>query len=125
LTLVAVAQGGVWQRPAVAASVAVPALANLSRLVAPAQARSVGVAVWPDLGHPTAEALALALTSRLSLTGGIDLNAFCTTEALQQALQQAVSADFAEGRCVTVGGWVLTRTEAELCAWAALSAVSA
>lgn len=125
LALPAAVQGSVWQQPALAASDPLPALSNLSRLVAPAQAGSVGDAVLPGLGHPTAEALVLALVARLSVVARIDLTGVCTTATLHRALQQAVSADFAEGRCVTVGGWVLTRTEAELCAWAALSRESA
>lgn len=103
-----------WQR---AAANDQPALqARLLQLVTQPDARAVGWAVWPALGQPTREALSAQLGHRLHVAAhrGFD--------ALHQAFEQAVQADFAAGRCLQVSGWVLARTEVELCALAALAA---
>jgi hypothetical protein len=42
--------------------------------------------------------------------------------ALESHVAAAVRRDFAAGRVVTIGGWMLCRTEARLCALAALAA---
>jgi hypothetical protein len=59
--------------------------------------------------------------SRLSIFSKEELTGVCTLDALQQAFQISVKTDFAESRCMSVSGWVLARTEVELCALAALS----
>lgn len=44
-----------------------------------------------------------------------------TRQTAQTALARAVRSDFREGRTIELHGWVLSRTEAELCALALLS----
>jgi len=99
--------------------------ANLLRLAAQTPAALVGAAVLPQLAHATPQALVQSLASRLS--GFLDghLHQPCDVYQLHLAFQEAVKADFALGRCVSVSGWVLATTEVELCALAALSAHSA
>lgn len=98
---------------------------NLLRLAPQSQAAMVGLAVLPQLAHPTPQALVQALVSRISGFFGGDLHQACDTGQLHLAFQEAVKDDFAQGRCVSVSGWVLARTEVELCALAALSAKNA
>ncbi len=51
-----------------------------------------------------------------------DLKARCSdAESMRQRLREIVCEDFAEGRVVWLGGWLLSETEAQLCALAALS----
>lgn len=114
-----------WHWPVMAAAGEARARSNLLRLVSDTQAAWVGSALLPQVGHQTPAALVRALSSRLSLFSGIELTGICEMVALQQAFLKAVSADFAEGRCLMVSGWVLTRTEVELCTLAALSATRA
>ena len=117
--------GWPWHGEAAVGLTADFAQANLLRLASQPQAALVGAAVLPQLAHPTAQVLVRALVSRLSGFIGSDLHQVCDTTELQVAFQQAVQADFAQGRCESVSGWVLARTEVELCALAALSAHSA
>lgn len=124
VTGVALMSGVVGHRSAMAASEHARARANLLRLANPTHAAPVGHALLPQLAHPTAAALVLALTTRLSLVCGVEITGLCSIETLQQAFQKAVLADFAEARCYSVSGWVLTRTEAELCALAAMAAMT-
>jgi uncharacterized membrane protein YhfC len=98
---------------------------SLLRLVGEPHAKWVGDALLPQMGRQTPEALVLALTSRLSMFSSQALTEHGPIEVLQKAFQRAVTADFSESRCMSVSGWVLTRTEAELCALAALSASKA
>jgi len=114
-----------WHAEAAVGVVADGAQANLLRLVPQSQAAMVGAAVLPQLAHPTPQALVQALVSRLSGFFGGDLHQACDTGQLHLAFQEAVKDDFAQGRCVSVSGWVLARTEVELCALAALSAKNA
>ena len=99
--------------------------ANLLRLAAQTPAALVGAAVLPQLAHATPQELVDSLASRLS--GFLDgrLHQPCDAGTLHLAFQEAVKADFAQGRCVSVSGWVLATTEVELCALAALSPHSA
>ncbi len=112
--------------PAQAAATAAEscALAQLLRSAPQPLAAQVGAALLPQWAHATSEALVHALVSRLSGFIGSNLHLACDASQLQIALQASVRADFAQGRCATVGGWVLTRTELELCALAALAARS-
>ena len=114
--------GWPWLAKAKAAAPASFALANLLRLAPQPQAALIGAAVLPQLAHPAPQALVQALVSRLSAFLGHDLHQVCDTGQLHLAFQEAVQADFAQGKCQSVSGWVLTRTEVELCALAALSA---
>lgn len=101
------------------------AQANLLRLVPQSQAVAVGAAVLGQLAYPTSQALIQVLISRLSEFLDGDLHQPCDADKLHLAFQKAVQDDFARGRCVSVSGWVLARTEVELCALAASSVDSA
>lgn len=117
--------GWPWHAEVTAGVATDGAQANLLRLAPQPQATLVGAAVLAQLAHPTPQALVQALVSRLSGFLGSNLHQACDAGQLQMAFQQAVQDDFAQGRCVSVSGWVLARTEVELCALAALSAHSA
>jgi len=125
LAMLSVLSGAVWHRPVMAASDLAQAEFNLLRLVSQPHAISVGDALLPQLGPTTRAELVASLTSRLSPLSSQKLSGICRIEVLQHAFQKAVQDDFAQGRCQSVSGWVLTRTEADLCALAALSAQSA
>jgi len=122
LAMLPMLSGAVWHGPVMAASDLIQPEVNLLRLVSQPHAASVGEALLPQLGQTTRAELIASLTSRLSVFSGQELTGFCRIEVLQHAFQKAVQADFAQGRCQSVSGWVLTRTEVELCALAALSA---
>jgi len=65
------------------------------------------------------EALAQRLLADdLGLPGGID---GVTDTDLREIARNRISADFVSGNTVSVSGWVLSRTEARLCAIVALS----
>ena len=98
------------------------AQANLLSLAPQRQAALVGAAVLPQLEHPTPQALMHSLVSRITGFLPSDLHEACDARQLHIAFQEAVRADFAQSRCVSVNGWVLARTEGEICALAALSA---
>jgi len=122
LAMLSMLSGAVWHRPGMAVSDLAQSEFNLLRLVAQPHAILVGEALLPQLAPTTRAELVVTLTSRLSQFSGQGLTGFCHIEVLQHAFQKAVQADFAQGRCQSVSGWVLTRTEVELCALAALSA---
>ena len=121
ISAVALLSCSAWPVLAMAATPPTSAHANLLRLLAQLDAVSVGVAVLPQLINPTPAGLVGALEARLSGFFSGNLAAPCELEALQLALQHAVRADFADGLCVSVDGWVLAKSEVELCALAALS----
>lgn len=84
-----------------------------------ASARRLGAKVLPTLNGPSEAALVDALISRqpglvAALEGGDDA-------AVARLLREAVAADFRHERTHVAGGWVLSRTEAELCALACVS----
>jgi hypothetical protein len=123
IAMTSVFGGGLW--PLLAkATIAAPSnytQANLLRLVPQAQAALVGTAVLPQLARQTPQTLVQSLTARLSGFLDGDLTKPCHLSDLHMAFQEAVRADFAHGRCQSVDGWVLTTSELELCALAALS----
>jgi hypothetical protein len=60
--------------------------------------------------------------SRLrTLLAGALGDAQTATDALRGRVRQAIRADFAANRVVDVNGWLLSRTEARLCALASLT----
>ena len=75
-------------------------------------ARAAGTAYLKQLGRDTSPASVAAATT--ATTAIID-SALNQREAVD-TLVTAVRRDFREGRSVQVEGWVLSRTEAELCA---------
>jgi len=82
--------------------------------------RDLGRAVWRTLpAETTEESLIAALLDRNPEVA--DLIAGGAPDQLAAALRRAVEADFAHGRTHRVDGWVLSRTEAELCALARLA----
>lgn len=117
--------GWAWQAEASEAASADAAHANLLRLAAQTPAAVVGAAVLPQLAHTTPQALVASLGTRLAGFLEGNLHQPCDTSQLHLAFQAAIQDDFAQGRCVSVSGWVLARSEVELCALAALSAPSA
>lgn len=83
-------------------------------------ARVAGTAYLTQLGRDTSQASILAATR--DTTALIDA-ATSQREAID-VLVTAVRRDFREGKSVQVEGWILSRTEAELCALALLPAAS-
>ena len=69
-----------------------------------------------------AEASSRVLTARVAerLPGGSPVLATASDGRLRELLLDATSADFGELETVELRGWVLARTEARLCALAAL-----
>jgi hypothetical protein len=107
---------------ATTASAAVPGRSQrLTAIFADRRAAAeLGLAVWPTLPAATTEdSLIEAILGRHA--GLAELLAEGPPEALAAALRRAVDADFAAGRTHLVDGWVLARTEAELCALARLA----
>lgn len=74
------------------------------------------------LGAFPAEASRGVLTARVveQLPGGIRAVATASDDRLRELLLRATAADFEDLRTVELQGWVLARTEARLCALAAL-----
>ena len=122
MTLSSAISCGVWHQPVNAAAALARSQSNLLRLISQPHAKLVGDALLPQIVQKTPAELVSTLMSRLSLFSREELTGVCTVEALQQAFQISVQADFAESRCMSVSGWVMARTEVELCALAALSA---
>lgn len=82
-------------------------------------ARAIGAAYLRSLPHPmTADALADAIA--LGLPGGHGVLATAHDAELHALLAERSSVDFSEGRTVWLRGWLLSETEARLCALAAL-----
>lgn len=83
-------------------------------------AAEIGRAVWPTLPAMTTEdsLIEAILGHHPELVPLLESG---SAEALAAALRRAVDADFAQGRTHLVDGWVLARTEAELCALAGLA----
>jgi hypothetical protein len=83
-------------------------------------ARSLGRAALRALpGRPAAPELAAAVLS--AVPGGAARLAALSDDEVRGALAARVRADFDEEETVQLGGWVLSRTEARLCALAALA----
>jgi hypothetical protein len=119
---------------AIVAALAAPALASLfgcdrrptlaQALVGfysdPASAARIGRAV---LAAVPAEATAEAVVAALAGDRRAELEALAASDpgALRALLQKQHRSDFEDGRTVSIDGWVLSRTEARLCAVAALA----
>jgi hypothetical protein len=83
-------------------------------------ARAVGTAYLKQLGSDTtAPAILAATRGTTSMIEG----AVSQREAIEM-LVAAVREEFREGRSVQVEGWILSRTEAELCALTLLPATN-
>jgi hypothetical protein len=83
-------------------------------------ARAVGTAYLKQLASDTTAPSILAATRG---TTAIIEGAVSQREAIEM-LVAAVRQDFREGRSVQVEGWILSRTEAELCALTLLPATN-
>jgi hypothetical protein len=82
-------------------------------------ARAIGAAYLRSLPHPiTADVLGDAIAR--GLPGGPALLATARDPELRALLAERSSVDFGEGRTVWLHGWLLSETEARLCALAAL-----
>ncbi|RPH60077.1 MAG: hypothetical protein EHM89_09560 [Acidobacteria bacterium] len=74
--------------------------------------KAIGTAYLKQLGvEPTEEAILNATADTLELIARSSTQAIAVT-----ALTQAVRDDFREQRTVQVEGWIISRTEAQLCA---------
>jgi len=91
----------------------------LSILEKPGSAYAIGSA-YLELLPPHARA-ADHLTNAIVCAAECDTGTMKSTEALRKQISIRVRKDFAEGAVVIVAGWVLSETEAQLCALAALS----
>lgn len=80
-------------------------------------ARAAGMAYLKQMGRDTSQASVMAATRD---TAAVIDGALDQREAVD-TLVSAVRQDFREGRSIQVEGWVLSRTEAELCALTLLS----
>ena len=91
----------------------------LSILEQPGSAYTIGLAYLDSLPLRTRDADHLA--NAIVCAVGCDAGTMRSTEALRKQISIRVRKDFAEGAVVIVAGWVLSETEAQLCALAALS----
>jgi hypothetical protein len=102
-----------WNRPD-------PLTPRLTALFAhPGSAAIVGQAYLRTASAETDERRLVALVCE-ALPGGRAGAALSTTRQLHDHVRDAQRRDFAQGRVVRVDGWILARTEARLCALAAL-----
>lgn len=84
----------------------------------PQAAAEIGAALLSSRADPQAETFRAALAAKLMAQGvGPD----ASTQTIKDAMTQLIRWDFAEGNLVDIEGWMLARSEAELCALAALS----
>jgi hypothetical protein len=90
----------------------------LSILEQPASAYTIGLAYLDSL-PPDARA-ADRLANAIVCAAGCDSGTMRSTDALRKQISIRVRKDFAEGAVVIVAGWVLSETEAQLYALAAL-----
>ena len=82
-------------------------------------ARVVGLAYLHSVPQE-ADVQVLVELIALGFTGGSELLRNATGEKLRQLLDLRIRQDFAEERMVTLHGWLLSLTEARLCALATL-----
>jgi hypothetical protein len=80
-----------------------------------ASARAIGRSYLAIAASPEEQSVAGLLRALFPAAVG-------DARALETHVAAAVREDFATGRVVTIGGWMLCRTEARLCALAALAA---
>jgi hypothetical protein len=83
-------------------------------------ARAVGFAYLRTLPRPEATALALVDALALALPGGHRALATAGKAELRELVAARTAADFGEDRTLRLRGWILSETEARLCALAAL-----
>jgi hypothetical protein len=83
-------------------------------------ARTIGEAYVRQLGlNTSAESIRKASTSALEI-----IEQASTSQNAITALDAAVRRDFRQGRSVQLEGWIISRTEAELCALTLLPAAN-
>jgi hypothetical protein len=102
------AQGGTKRGPQVAAAYFGSGDADAVRVIGTAYLKSLGA-------EPTEEAILTAAADALQLIGKSP-----TQAAAVSALSQVVRRDFREQRSVQIEGWIISLTEAQLCALALL-----
>jgi hypothetical protein len=96
------------------------AAALVAALRSPASAAAIGAAYLRAFpADADAELLATALGADATIGPRLDADR-PDPEGLALAVAQAVRADFVHRRTVKLDGWVMARTEARLCALAAL-----
>jgi nitroreductase len=84
-----------------------------------AAARAIG-AEYVSTRPREASAAALVAAVAAGVAGGRRTLETVSDGELRALLEQRTSGDFAEGRTVTLRGWILSETEARLCALASL-----
>ena len=72
---------------------------------------------YPD--ENSLDALALHLPLQIRTGGGVDHDT--ESGALHDQVRSQIRRDFESGNCVRIDGWVLSRTEARVCALATLT----
>jgi hypothetical protein len=90
----------------------------LSILEQPGSAYAIGSAYLGSL--PPDTRVGDRLANAIVCSAGCDAGTMRSTEALRKQISIRVRKDFAEGAVVIVAGWVLSETEAQLYALAAL-----
>jgi hypothetical protein len=96
------------------------AAARLRRLLHdPLGARAIGAEYLRTRPH---EATAAALSNAIaqSVPGGLSVLASASDRALRALLAERTRSDFAEGKTVMLRRWILSETEARLCALASV-----
>ena len=83
-------------------------------------ARAVGFAYLGTLADPEASPSALTDAIALALPGGHRALATAGKAELRELVAGRTAADFGEDRTLRLRGWILSETEARLCALAAL-----
>lgn len=84
-----------------------------------ASARAIGSAYLEVVPDEAASGVLRQLVRNAVLLSGTEASRL-SDAALAQLFQQRVTMDFESGRIASVDGWVLSRTEARLCALMAL-----
>ena len=97
------------------------AAARLRRLLHdPLGARAIGAEYLRTRpGEATAAALVAAIAR--SVPGGVNVLASASDPALRALVEARCRSDFAEGKTVMLRRWILSETEARLCALASVS----
>jgi hypothetical protein len=118
------AYAGLQPRLGLALAPAAPAESQVEKLLSVFSRRpsaaAVGEAYLRQLDHtPAVDGLAKEVMDGIGLSG--EALAQAEPDQLRARIRARNSADFAAGRTISVQGWVLGRTEVQLCGLAALA----
>lgn len=84
----------------------------------PHAAAEIGATFLSSRAEPQAEIFRAALSAKLTARG---IGPKADPQAIKDAMSQLIRSDFAGGNLTDIEGWMLARSEAELCALAALT----